>query len=33
MIGATVLLVMLVGLVASRSVIKKRPAVYLREQG
>jgi putative ABC transport system permease protein len=33
MIGATVLLVMLVGLAASRSVIKKRPAVYLREQG
>jgi putative ABC transport system permease protein len=32
MIGATVLLVMLVGLTASRSVMDKRPAVFLREQ-
>jgi putative ABC transport system permease protein len=32
MIGATVLLVMLVGLAASRSIMEKRPAVYLREQ-
>jgi putative ABC transport system permease protein len=32
MIGATVLLVMLVGLTASRSIMDKRPAVFLREQ-
>jgi putative ABC transport system permease protein len=32
MIGATVLLVMVVGLTASRSIMDKRPAVFLREQ-
>jgi putative ABC transport system permease protein len=32
MIGATILLVILVGVAASRSIIGKRPAVYLREQ-
>ncbi len=32
MIGATVLLVMMVGLTASRSIMEKRPAVFLREQ-
>ena len=32
MIGAAVLLVMAVGLTASRSIMEKRPAVYLREQ-
>ena len=32
MIGAVVLLIIVVGLTASRSILEKRPAVYLREQ-
>jgi putative ABC transport system permease protein len=32
LIGATVALIMAVGLTASRSILEKRPAVYLREQ-